>query len=79
MKGETATMKTLTAEQATCRLATVQTAIKDLKLVRDGLRAVNCSAAADAVARALKSVEGAERHAERLYLEASAARLGVNS
>lgn len=45
------------------RLLLIQVAIVDLKQARDILRDVGCKYAADYVARALKSAEGAERHA----------------
>jgi hypothetical protein len=43
----------------------IRLAILDLKAVRDRLRFAGANKAADYVARALKSVEGAERHAKR--------------
>jgi hypothetical protein len=44
----------------------INNAIKELKRARDRLRACGCKHAADYVARALKSAEGADRHAWRM-------------
>lgn len=49
---------------ATGRAATIATAIDHLKAARDLLRRAHASRAADATARALKSADGAKRHAE---------------
>ena len=55
---------------AALRLAVVHRAAEDLRRHRSALREVGAYAAADYCARALKSVEGAERHAARLLNEA---------
>lgn len=54
------------------RLRTVEAAIADLRRIRAELRHVGASAAADYVQRAIKSAEGARRHAQRLDNEARA-------
>jgi hypothetical protein len=48
------------------RLVEIRKSIEELKSARLRLRSVDCANAADYVARALKSVEGAERHARNL-------------
>lgn len=44
-------------------------AVAQLRIARDWLRAAGAKNAADYVARALKSAEGAKRHAERIARE----------
>ena len=56
-------MKLRTATAAD--LGKIQAAIKTLRTVRDELKSAGCRQSARYVARALKSVEGAERHAMR--------------
>jgi predicted Zn-dependent protease len=58
-------------KQPADRVAVVKAAIIDLRRIRTDLRKVGAGMAADYVQRALKSVEGALRHAERLESEAS--------
>lgn len=53
-------------------LTAIRTAIARLKDARDGLRGAGCKNAADYVARALKSAEGAERHAQRMTIAGGA-------
>lgn len=53
------------------RLATIRASIADLRRIRTTLRAAGAENAANAVQRALKSVEGAERHAMRLANDAA--------
>jgi hypothetical protein len=45
-------------------------AIANLKAARDTLRTCGCKNAADYVARAMKSAEGAHRHALRMQMQA---------
>lgn len=54
-------MRTATATD----LAKIETAIKTLRTVRDELKVAGCRHSARYVAKALKSVEGAHRHATR--------------
>jgi hypothetical protein len=49
-------------------LALTRTAITKLREARDLFRKVGATRAADKVRRALKSAEGAERHASRIEL-----------
>jgi hypothetical protein len=49
--------------------AVIQDAIRSMKYARGRLRACGCKAAADYVARAMKSAEGAHRHASRMRSE----------
>lgn len=44
----------------------INTALLSMRAARDALRICGCKNAADYVARALKSAEGALRHAQRL-------------
>lgn len=46
-----------------------KTAIECLRTARDNLRKIGSKNAADYVARAMKSAEGALRHAERIAME----------
>ena len=48
------------------KLAEIEVALHDLKNARAALRRAGCKKAADYVARAMKSAEGAERNAWRL-------------
>lgn len=50
-------------ESGVKRLLLIRAAINNMRVARDSLRLANASKAADYVSRALKSVEGAERHA----------------
>ena len=59
---------------AVTRLASARDAAKLIKRARDLLRNGGSSNAADYAGRALKSVDGAIRHAQRLLTQASAAR-----
>lgn len=59
---------------AVTRLASARDAAKLMKRARDLLREAGAANAADYVARALKSVDGAIRHAQRLLTQSSAAR-----
>lgn len=56
--------------EARARLAAATAAITHLRHARRELRAVGASQAADYVSRAIKSAEGAARHAQRLLGEA---------
>jgi len=47
-------------------LKTIQTAIKGLKAIRTALRKLGANRSASYVQRAIKSVQGAERHAIRI-------------
>jgi hypothetical protein len=51
---------------ASFRPVVIRDALGDLKKARDKLRSCGCKNAADYVARALKSAEGAANHAERM-------------
>jgi hypothetical protein len=64
-------MKMRTASEAD--LAKIQTAIETLRAVRDELKSAGCRQSARYVAKALKSVEGANRHAMRAAFAASEA------
>jgi hypothetical protein len=57
------------AKPAPSTLAVIDAAIADLRRVRTSLREAGAPKAADYVQRALKSVEGARRHAERMQNE----------
>jgi hypothetical protein len=59
----------LAEQKPTDRVSVVKAAITDLRRIRTDLRKVGAGMAADYVQRALKSVEGALRHAERLESE----------
>jgi hypothetical protein len=59
----------LAEQKPTDRVSVVKAAIVDLRRIRTDLRKVGAGMAADYVQRALKSVEGALRHAERLESE----------
>lgn len=45
----------------------IDRAINDLRMVRDELKGQGCTEAAKAVTRAIKSAEGASRHAWRRF------------
>lgn len=60
----------LTGTEAARRLVVVEQAAHDLRMIRAALREVSAHAAADYVQRALKSVEGAVRHANGLLIRA---------
>jgi hypothetical protein len=62
-------LEPLAEQKPTDRVAVVKAAITDLRRIRTDLRKVGAGMAADYVQRALKSVEGALRHAERLESE----------
>lgn len=62
----------LTTMQARNRLNQCERAAEDLRRAAFGLRAVGATQAAAYVRRALKSVEGATRHAARLVSELEA-------
>lgn len=53
------------------RVQGIKDAIEHLKSARDLLRYWGANRAADAVARSLKSAEGAQRHAYRMQSEAA--------
>jgi hypothetical protein len=53
-----------------CQCMTIRRAIRHLKQARNQLREAGSKSAADYVARALKSAEGAERHSLRMAHEA---------
>lgn len=53
------------------RVEGIKDAIEHLKSARDLLRYWGANRAADAVARSLKSAEGAQRHAYRMQSEAA--------
>lgn len=75
MAGKPAAVRRTSAafSEAVDRARVTGSAAASLRVIRTDLRRVGANEAADYVARALKSVEGAERHANRLYREADTA------
>ena len=57
----------MTDEEHNQRIFTIAIAVENLHGVRNDLRRANAKRAAAAVGRAIKSVDGALRHARNLY------------
>jgi len=53
----------------THRRCACEVALRNLSVERNSLRRAGAKAAADAIARAMKSIDGARRHAERFEMQ----------